>query len=75
MPLLKTDAIGETGLLCQRLCFAEQIGADVDIDDLVGACSPAGDLADNDPGPASDFQHHLVRADAHHVQQVLTMVR
>jgi hypothetical protein len=48
---------------------AEQIGADVDIDDLVGVCSPAGDLADNDPGPASDFQHHLVRADVHQVQQ------
>ena len=51
-PLLKADLIGKTGLPCQRLCFAEQIGADVDIDDAIGASSAAGDLAENDTRPA-----------------------
>jgi hypothetical protein len=41
VPLPKTDPIGEACLLCQGLCFAEQIGADVEIDDAVSTCGPA----------------------------------
>src|ERR1700730_18927345 len=42
---LKTHALGESFLLRQRYRLAQQVGIDVDIDDVIGAGGAACDLA------------------------------